>query len=99
MRSRVFVILQKTGAVIDGHFQLSSGFHSGKYIQCAKAFQYPDIAREACQFLIKKFASSSVEVVIGPALGAVTLAYEVARQRPCSFYRARARENDSPTRV
>ena len=75
----VLGIFEKYGALLNGHFKLSSGLHSEKYLQCALVLQYPDIAEELSKALAKNFSKDAVDVVIGPALGGVTLAYEVAR--------------------
>lgn len=66
-------------ALLTGHFKLSSGLHSEKYLQCALILQYPDIAGELSRELLKKFSEGKIDAVIGPALGGITLAYEVAR--------------------
>ena len=66
-------------ALLNGHFRLSSGLHSEKYLQCALVLQYPDAAEKLSKELAKKFSKSKIDLVIGPALGGITLAYEVAR--------------------
>jgi orotate phosphoribosyltransferase len=66
-------------ALLTGHFRLSSGLHSEKYLQCALVLQYPDASRKLSRALAKKFTGTAVDAVIGPALGGITLAYEVAR--------------------
>jgi orotate phosphoribosyltransferase len=73
-------ILEKTGVLQSGHFLLTSGKHSNKYIQCAKMFQHPDISAEISKYLAEKYDSYDVDIVIGPALSGIILAYEVARQ-------------------
>ncbi len=72
----------KTNAFLEGHFLLSSGLHSPYYIQCAKVLQYPFYAEKLCKALIKKIKSHDIDidVVIGPALGAVIVSYECAYQ-------------------
>ncbi len=75
----VLDIFDKYTALLKGHFKLSSGLHSEKYLQCALVLQYPDIAAKLSQELAKKFKGQKIDVVIGPALGGVTLAYEAAR--------------------
>lgn len=75
----VLDIFQKNQALLTGHFKLSSGLHSEKYLQCALVLQYPVIAQKLAQELAKKFAGDKINIVIGPALGGVTIAYEVAR--------------------
>jgi orotate phosphoribosyltransferase len=62
-----------------GHFLLSSGRHSSAYIQVAQLLQYPDLAARALGALAGRFAGRGIEVVAGPAIGAVIIAYEVAR--------------------
>lgn len=66
-------------ALLSGHFRLSSGLHSEKYLQCALVLQHPDVAEKLSRELAKKFSKEKIDVVIGPALGGVTFAYEVAR--------------------
>ena len=75
----VLGLLEKSGALLKGHFKLSSGLHSEKYLQCALVLQYPDIAEKLSKALANNFSAEKIDVVIGPALGGVTLAYEVAR--------------------
>lgn len=76
----VLEIFKKCGALLEGHFKLSSGLHSSKYLQCAKVLQYPDIAEKLCKDLAEKLKDIKIDVVIGPAMGGVTIAYELARQ-------------------
>jgi orotate phosphoribosyltransferase len=73
-------ILEKTGVLQTGHFLLTSGKHSNKYMQCAKIFQHPDISAELSKELAEKFDGYDIDIVIGPAVGGIILAYEVARQ-------------------
>jgi orotate phosphoribosyltransferase len=75
----VLKIFEEHGALLAGHFKLSSGLHSEKYLQCALVLQHPDIAEKLARELAKKFSGEKTDFVIGPALGGVTLAYEVAR--------------------
>ena len=75
----VLDIFTKNNALLTGHFKLSSGLHSEKYLQCALVLQYPDAAEKLAKELAKKFSGKKIDVVIGPALGGITLAYEVAR--------------------
>jgi orotate phosphoribosyltransferase len=74
----VLEIFTKNNALLTGHFKLSSGLHSEKYLQCALVLQYPDIAQKMSEALAEKFVVKP-DLVVGPALGGVTLAYEVAR--------------------
>lgn len=75
----VLKLFETSGALLSGHFKLSSGLHSGNYLQCALVLQYPEIAERLSKELAKKFSGEKIDVVVGPALGGVTLAYEVAR--------------------
>jgi orotate phosphoribosyltransferase len=72
-------IFRKCGAYKQGHFKLSSGLHSGAYLQCALVLQNPRIAGRLCRVLANKFKSDSPDLIIGPAMGGIVLAYEVAR--------------------
>jgi orotate phosphoribosyltransferase len=69
-------------ALLEGHFILSSGLHSARYIQCARVMMYPEIASRLCQALIKKITEkiNNIEVVASPAMGGVIVGYEIARQ-------------------
>jgi len=78
-QSEALRIFDKYGALLTGHFKLSSGLHSGKYLQCALILQYPDVAAKLSKDIAKEFAKDKPDLVIGPALGGITLAYEVAR--------------------
>jgi orotate phosphoribosyltransferase len=73
-------ILERTGVLQTGHFLLTSGRHSSKYMQCAKIFQHPDISAEISKDLAERYDGYDIDIVIGPALGGIILAYEVARQ-------------------
>ncbi len=76
----ILELFQRTGAILEGHFILSSGLHSPKYIQCARLLQYPNLARRACGALAERIpALGKPDVVIGPALGGIIVAYELAR--------------------
>jgi orotate phosphoribosyltransferase len=80
--SRVLELFRTSGAMLEGHFELSSGLHSDRYFQCALLLQYPKRAEELARALAAKLRAQGhekIDVVIGPALGAVTWAHEVAR--------------------
>ena len=78
--AEVLDLLREHGALQQGHFLLSSGMHSSHYIQCALLLQYPELTARVCAALAEPFRSEEVQVVLGPAIGAVVLAYETARQ-------------------
>ncbi len=77
----VLEILKESESLIEGHFLLSSGKHSDKYVQCAKVLMYPKRAEEICKILKEKIEKENIKVdaVVGPAMGGVIIAYELAR--------------------
>ena len=74
-------ILKKTNALLDGHFVLSSGFHSSTYIQCAKLLSYPHLAKNICVSLSKKIKKNykNIDLILSPALGGVIIGYEIGK--------------------
>jgi orotate phosphoribosyltransferase len=78
----VYKLLESVGAIRQGHFELSSGLHSGTYIQCALALQYPQYAEQLGRALAAEFHDLRVDCVASPALGGVILGHEVARALP-----------------
>ncbi len=78
-KERVLEILKEADVLQEGHFLLTSGRHSDKYLQCAKIFQYTKYSEELCAALAEKFKDKGVELVIGPAIGAIQMSYEVSR--------------------
>ncbi|MGN0172306.1 MAG: orotate phosphoribosyltransferase [Acutalibacteraceae bacterium] len=83
---RVMDILKEAGVLLEGHFLLTSGRHSDKYLQCAKIFRHTRYSEELCAALAENFAADGVDVVIGPAMGAVQMAYEVSRALGCENF-------------
>lgn len=78
---QILELFKQCSALKEGHFLLTSGRHSNRYLQCALVLQYPAVAARLCAHLIKKIPDyQAIEVVIGPAMGGVTLAYEMAGQ-------------------
>ena len=75
-------IFETAGAIRHGHFELSSGLHSGAYVQCALVLQYPRFAEKLGQALAALFADAGIEAVVSPALGGVIIGQEVARALP-----------------
>ncbi|MFQ5777199.1 MAG: orotate phosphoribosyltransferase [Terriglobia bacterium] len=73
-------LLQATGALRRGHFQLSSGLHSPLYVQCALLCQHPVHTSRLADALAERFADTQIDVVAAPALGGIVLGYELARQ-------------------
>ena len=74
-------ILRKTNALLEGHFVLSSGLHSSKYIQCAKLLSFPYLANKICQGLSKKIKKNfkKIDVILSPAIGGIIIGYEIGR--------------------
>ncbi len=68
-----------TGALLEGHFELTSGLHSNKYFQCALLLQNPHFAGEICRKIANNFKEFKVDLVAGPAVGGIIVAHEVAR--------------------
>lgn len=82
--ARVLELLRESQALLEGDFLLSSGRYAQRYVQCAQVLQYPDRAAELCNMLADSIRSQTgaerpFDVVVGPAMGAVTLGYEMAR--------------------
>jgi orotate phosphoribosyltransferase len=71
--------LMKAGAILEGHFRLSSGLHSSTYVQCALALAHPLLAERLGEALAEKMGYPLADVVLGPALGGVVIAQELAR--------------------
>jgi orotate phosphoribosyltransferase len=75
----LMTLAREQGALLEGHFLLSSGLHSPKYFQCARLLERPDIASRLGAALAAKIPADSVDFAIAPALGGVLVAHEVAR--------------------
>ncbi len=77
----VLEIFRKRGALLSGHFRLSSGLHSGKYLQCALVLQYPDLAEKLCRELASRLAlrGARIDAVVSPAVGGIVVGQEVAK--------------------
>lgn len=74
-------LLKDSHALLEGHFILSSGKHSDKYVQCAKLIQNPRYCEEVAKIIAQKLKENNIEVdlCVGPAMGGIIIAYEVAR--------------------
>ncbi|MBP2032772.1 orotate phosphoribosyltransferase [Clostridium algifaecis] len=72
--------LKEVGALLEGHFLLSSGRHSDRYCQCAKLLQYPDKASEVLSVVADKLKKVNFDIIVGPAMGGILVSYELARQ-------------------
>ncbi|MDU4025445.1 MULTISPECIES: orotate phosphoribosyltransferase [Anaerococcus] len=74
-------LLKKSDALLEGHFLLSSGKHSDRYIQCAKLIQHPEYCKEVSEIIAEKLKENNIDVdlCVGPAMGGVIISYEVAK--------------------
>lgn len=79
-RSKIESLFRETGAVLDGHFLLSSGQHSPTYWEKFRVLQYPAQTQKLCRMIARHFAGQPIDLVAGPTVGGIILAYEVARQ-------------------
>ncbi len=73
-------IFTSSGALLRGHFIFTSGRHSDVYMQCAQVLKYPEYTERLAKHLAYHFRNDAIDIVIGPAMGGITVAYEVARQ-------------------
>ena len=78
-RDDILKLLEEVGAIRTGHFELSSGRHSGTYIQCALVLEHPKHAEQLGHALADRFRDMSIACVVAPALGGIIVGYEVAR--------------------
>jgi orotate phosphoribosyltransferase len=74
-----------TGALLEGHFVLSSGLHSAVYLQCALVLQHPRVAEEFGRRLADHFRSEGIQAVASPAIGGLIIGHEVARALDARF--------------
>ena len=74
-------VLKRTNALLEGHFVLSSGFHSSKYIQCAKLLSFPHLADKICFSLSNKIKKKfkKIDLILSPAMGGVIIGYEIGK--------------------
>ena len=74
-------VLKRTNALLEGHFVLSSGLHSPKYVQCAKLLSFPHLANKICISLSKKIKKNfkKIDLILSPAMGGVIIGYEIGK--------------------
>ena len=77
---QVLDILKEKDAVLEGHFLLTSGRHSDRYVQCAKLFQYADTSAKICESLAEGLKDMDIDAVVSPAVGGILMGYEMGRQ-------------------
>jgi orotate phosphoribosyltransferase len=76
----ILKIFKDTGALLEGHFILTSGFHSPHYFQCAKVLQFPEYNVLFSKLILEHFKNTNIDVVISPAVGGIVLGTEIGRQ-------------------
>ena len=84
----ILELFRSTGAYLQGHFRLTSGLHSGEYLQCALVLQHPEHAERLGRLLageLRRLAGREVGLVVSPALGGVVIGHEVARALGARF--------------
>lgn len=79
-KQEIIAELEDAGALLKGHFILSSGLHSPMYVQCARALMDPARAERLCAALALKLKASDFDAVVAPAMGGLIVGYELARQ-------------------
>ena len=74
-------VLKRTNALLEGHFVLSSGLHSPKYVQCAKLLSYPHLASKICKSLSSKIKKNfkKIDIILSPAVGGIIIGYEIGK--------------------
>ena len=80
MADKVMQLFEQSGAVLHGHFILTSGLHSDTYMQCAKLFEYGDVSESLCKQAAEKLKKYNADVVVSPAVGAIIFGYELGKQ-------------------
>ncbi|MDZ7727244.1 MAG: phosphoribosyltransferase family protein [Dehalococcoidia bacterium] len=93
----VDALLRERGAILEGHFELSSGRHADRFIEKFRILQWPDITEAMCRDIAAAFAGQA-NLVAGPTTGGVILAYETARQLGTSCVVAEKREDGTAGR-
>jgi len=81
-REELLRMFEAAGAIRHGHFELSSGLHSGAYVQCALVLRYPRFAEKLGQALAALFSDARIDAVVSPAMGGLIIGQEVARALP-----------------
>ena len=76
---------KKTGALLEGHFQLTSGLHSTVYLQCARVLQFPEKAESFGRAIARQFSTAGIQLVASPAIGGIVIGHEVARALGARF--------------
>lgn len=80
MSNEILQIFKDAGAMLEGHFLLTSGLHSSEYWEKFRILQYPHYTSRLCRLIAEHYQGQNIEVVAGPTTGGIILAFEVARQ-------------------
>jgi len=74
-------VLKRTNALLEGHYVLSSGLHSSKYVQCAKLLSHPHLASKICKSLSIKIKKNfkKIDIILAPAMGGIIIGYEIGK--------------------
>lgn len=78
--SEIIQVFKDTGVMLEGHFLLTSGRHSDKYMQCARLFEQPKYSEKLCRELADRLKDTQIDLVVGPAVGGIIMSYEMSRQ-------------------
>ena len=79
----VIKIFRQAGALLEGHFQFTSGRHGRQFLQAARVLQFPEYTSTLCGGMAACFEHEDIQLVVGPATGGIILAYETARHLKC----------------
>lgn len=79
-QEQILGIFKESGALLTGHFKLTSGLHSASYFQCAKVLQYPQYAKKFSKMIVEYYTGQQIDTVISPAIGGIVVGQEVGRQ-------------------
>jgi orotate phosphoribosyltransferase len=97
-KERILAIFRESGALLEGHFQLTSGLHSPHYFQCAKVLQYPNHLHTFSALIADRYRGQQVDVVISPAIGGIVVGTEVGRVMGCRTIFTERKENQMQLR-
>ena len=79
-QEHILEMFRESGALLEGHFRLTSGLHGNQYFQCAKVLQYPKFCETLCAAIAAQFQKERLDAVLAPALGGIVVGQEVGRQ-------------------
>jgi orotate phosphoribosyltransferase len=85
---------RETGALLEGHFVLTSGLHSAVYLQCALVLQHPRVAAEFAHAIAEQFRTQNISTVASPAIGGIVIGHEVARALDARFIWTERQDGD-----